>query len=216
MSKTMIWHVALLIFLGCVCAQRGAVAAPAIVEVNGALIFGSTATVIMEIGGTIPGTEHDRVDVFGHLVFGGTLDVDLINGFMPAAGNSFDLFNWQTTSGAFSTIAVPTLPNGLTWNSAQIHTTGVLSVALAGDYNFDGSVNAADYVVWRKYDGTPQGYNTWRANFGQTAGSGSVGFASSQAAVPEPGALSLAVIVCTLAASFLGLRRSPRRRLLKL
>ena len=36
-----------------------------------------------------------------------------------------------------------------------------------GDYNDDGAVNAADYVVWRKTDGTPEGYNTWRANFGK-------------------------------------------------
>lgn len=56
-----------------------------------------------------------------------------------------------------------------------------------GDYNDDGVVDAADYVVWRKNEGTmntlphdPNGgiidsdqYNTWRANFGMmTRGSG--------------------------------------------
>ena len=41
---------------------------------------------------------------------------------------------------------------------------------LQGDYNTDGVVDAADYVVWRKTDGTnPAGYNTWRTNFGRTA-----------------------------------------------
>ena len=44
---------------------------------------------------------------------------------------------------------------------------------LPGDFNHDGTVDAADYIVWRKTDGTPAGYNTWRANFGQPAGSGS-------------------------------------------
>src|SRR5262249_29113600 len=67
---------------------------------------------------------------------------------------------------------------------------------LAGDYNADGKVEAADYVVWRKYPGTtaalpndPHGgtigalqFNTWRAHFGQTAGTG----ASANATVPEP------------------------------
>ena len=56
------------------------------------------------------------------------------------------------------------------------------SAALAGDYNFDGTVDAADYVVWRKVDGSQQGYDTWRANFGQSVGSGSV----SNTTVPEP------------------------------
>jgi alpha-tubulin suppressor-like RCC1 family protein len=37
---------------------------------------------------------------------------------------------------------------------------------LSGDYNRDGAVDAADYVLWRKNDGSEQGYTTWRANFG--------------------------------------------------
>lgn len=38
-----------------------------------------------------------------------------------------------------------------------------------GDYNHDGFVDDADYVVWRKtgIDGQ-EGYNTWRTNFGKT------------------------------------------------
>jgi hypothetical protein len=59
--------------------------------------------------------------------------------------------------------------------------------ALAGDYNADGFVDAADYVVWRKGLSTtyiPSDYNAWRANFGQSAGSGSG--VRSNARVPEP------------------------------
>ena len=37
---------------------------------------------------------------------------------------------------------------------------------LPGDFNNDGTVDAADYVVWRKNDGTQTGYDAWRANFG--------------------------------------------------
>jgi hypothetical protein len=54
--------------------------------------------------------------------------------------------------------------------------------ALRGDYNQDGTVDAADYVLWRKIDGTHFGYNIWRANFGNTAGSARL----SEATVPEP------------------------------
>jgi hypothetical protein len=56
--------------------------------------------------------------------------------------------------------------------------------ATTGRLQRDGSVAAADCVVWRKTDGTPAGYNTWRANFGRTTGSGSV--ASTNATFPEP------------------------------
>ncbi len=54
---------------------------------------------------------------------------------------------------------------------------------LPGDYNADGTVNAADYVVWRKTIGTTAAYNVWRANFGQTVHISGLG---SGSAVPEP------------------------------
>jgi hypothetical protein len=47
-----------------------------------------------------------------------------------------------------------------------------------GDYNQNYVVDAGDYVVWRKNDGPPTEYDTWRSNFGQAAGSG--------ASIPEP------------------------------
>jgi hypothetical protein len=75
-------------------------------------------------------------------------------------------------------------------------TYSVVAVGLAGDYNFDGSVDAADYVLWRKNDGSPEGYDAWRANFGATLGSSSSQFAVP--AVPEPtGALLLLSFAAT-------------------
>jgi probable HAF family extracellular repeat protein len=61
--------------------------------------------------------------------------------------------------------------------------------AIPGDFNHDGTVDAADYVVWRKTGGSQDQYNTWRAHFGQTAGSGAS--TESPAAVPEPATLAL-------------------------
>jgi hypothetical protein len=56
-----------------------------------------------------------------------------------------------------------------------------------GDYNANGIADAADYVVWRKtpndFGGDPDGYTTWRAHFGQAAGSGAG--VSANAAIPE-------------------------------
>ncbi len=73
---------------------------------------------------------------------------------------------------------------------------GIITVGgagLAGDYNNDGKVDAADYVVWRKnpvaHGGDPAGYNTWRMNFGAMSGGGSN--SSAQGAVPEPAGFML-------------------------
>ncbi len=96
------------------------------------------------------------------------------------------------------------------WAGGRIELTTVdsasLTPAVAGDYNRDGVVNAADYIVWRNNEGTtnplpndPIGgtiglahYNQWRANFGQIAGSGVA--ASVNAAVPEPATLVLLLL----------------------
>jgi hypothetical protein len=74
-----------------------------------------------------------------------------------------------------------------------------------GDYNGNGIVDAADYVVWRK--GLADGnYATWRANFGESlSGAGSASF---EAGAPEPASAALAAIVAML----LGTANAPRRK----
>jgi hypothetical protein len=77
-----------------------------------------------------------------------------------------------------------------------------------GDHNQDGAVNAADYVVWRKTDGSPAGYDLWRTNFGRTAGGGShvaESLRDSDSVVPEPASV-LIVLVASLAGAC---RRRP-------
>jgi hypothetical protein len=77
-------------------------------------------------------------------------------------------------------------------------------IQVAGDYNQNGRVDAADYVVWRNNlgsntalpnDDTPgvgqDDYTRWRIRFGQSAGAGSSAIAN--AAVPEPAALLIFV-----------------------
>jgi hypothetical protein len=73
--------------------------------------------------------------------------------------------------------------------------------AISGDYNGDGTVNAADYTVWRNGgspDDSQAGYNLWRTNFGRTSGSGAGGSASASLAVPEPAGWLLAWIAAAL------------------
>jgi hypothetical protein len=62
---------------------------------------------------------------------------------------------------------------------------------LPGDFNNDGAVDAADYVVWRKSDGSQEGYDDWRTNFGRTSGGGPV--AGGASAVPEPASGALMI-----------------------
>jgi hypothetical protein len=62
---------------------------------------------------------------------------------------------------------------------------------LLGDYNENGTVDAADYVLWRENNiNGAQGYADWKTNFGRTLTPGS----GSAAAVPEPAGVALLLI----------------------
>jgi hypothetical protein len=71
---------------------------------------------------------------------------------------------------------------------------------LQGDYNSNGTVDAADYVAWRDnpgaFGGDPAGYTTWRTNFGRTGGAGSA-LSGAAAAVPEPATLALLLLLAS-------------------
>ncbi len=69
---------------------------------------------------------------------------------------------------------------------------GILPQPVVGDYNGNGTVDAADYVTWRNGDSpddTQAGYDLWKANFGKPPGSG-----AGAGVVPEPATLALFVL----------------------
>jgi autotransporter-associated beta strand protein len=118
----------------------------------GGLNLSSGSTLAMEIGGVAAGTQYDQVISTGAFSLAGALNVSLVNGFSPSAGQSFNLFDWGTASGSFSALSLPTLGGSLAWNTSQLYATGVLSVAAAdlpGDFTGDGFVNAADLAAWQ-------------------------------------------------------------------
>ena len=134
----------------------------------------------------------------------------MINGFVPTAADEFTILETVVSiSGSFANVASGqrlTTVDGLgsflvnygagsPFDPSQIVLSSFLAVAVPGDYNHSGVVDAADYVIWRNGgspDSTQSGYNLWKTNFGKTAGSGAA--AKVNAAVPEATTLVLAVV----------------------
>jgi hypothetical protein len=169
--------------------------------------YTQSATGILEIG-LAPANSYGKLATAGTATLAGTLSVAFVNGFLPVTGNSFDILDWGTLFGTFSTLQLPALEAGLSWDTSQLYTTGVLSVigstALPGDFNHDNKVDAADYVMWRKTNGTAAGVNLWRANFGNMAGSGTL----SNSTVPEPANASVLLLGAALMYCSIALRTS--------
>ncbi|HEY3392047.1 MAG TPA: hypothetical protein VGK58_05030 [Lacipirellulaceae bacterium] len=179
------------------------------VYLQGLTTTGSGSALTVHLADPDEDPDFGSVEVSGGAVLDGTLQVQLAGGFVPSVGDSFQILTAAGgRTGTFTSEILPPLSSGLDWELQYTPTSVVLSVistVLPGDYNGNGIVDAADYVIWRKTDGSQAGYDEWRTNFGRTAGSGSgaIGGApsGSSAAVPEPagvvmvlGALLAAVV----------------------
>jgi hypothetical protein len=176
--------------------------------VRGSVVYDGALEI--EIGGTSSGS-FDRIQHMlgaGLANLGGTLDVELINGFHPALDDAFEIITAAGgVSGMFETLAaqLPALTSGLEWTinyGANNVVLRVVAVGLLGDYNQNGFVDAADYTVWRNQLGSlaslpndntvgvgPDDYTRWKTHFGESSGLGSG--AAATVAAPEPATLAM-------------------------
>ncbi len=108
---------------------------PARVTFQSFVGFGANNRLQMELAGTMggsrtnPATQYDQLDFTRGARLNGALDIVYYGGFVAGAGESFDLFDWNDPfTGAFSSIALPALGDGLAWDTSRLYTTGVVSV----------------------------------------------------------------------------------------
>ncbi len=96
----------------------------------GAVTLQSSMKLVVELGGTTACTNHGQLSVAQALTLNRpTLDLRLSNGFMPVAGARFKILSSATTTGSFDSMSLPTLTAELSWNTSELYTDGIISVA---------------------------------------------------------------------------------------
>jgi hypothetical protein len=184
---------------------------PGTMSFGGDVSFGPLSTLNIELAGTNPGTQYDRVVVADSAAISGDLDVTLLDGYRPTIGSSFQILSAAGgLSGTFDAESLPALAGGASWSVQYGAAAVTLEVGgVLGDFNHDGRVDAADYTVWRDQAGTnalasdasgngsvdQADYNIWKANFGKVAMSGAAAQNPTAAAVPEPTSIALLAII---------------------
>lgn len=183
---------------------------------GGMLVPGATTGVLLIAGGLTVNDGAIQIDITpidgatgilaqGSVELGGDLLVDL-RGFIPAPTDAYEIISAAAVSGVFDNTIGDRLPVSggsflLTIDADSVTLSNYLA-ALPGDFNFDGSVDAADYTVWRDGLGTvytSEDYSVWAASYGSTSTT------TSSASVPEPSGWLLALMAGAV-------RSLPRRR----
>jgi cyclophilin family peptidyl-prolyl cis-trans isomerase len=176
-----------------------------------------SGTLDIQLWGPTVDTQYDRMVATESAFLGGTLDVSLAGGYFPAPGSSFTVVSAASLVGDFSSLSLGMLSPGLVWDYRRTPTAITLSVALA-DFNRDGVADAADYVLWRKYNNTSvtawtgadangdglvnnADLDVWRANLGNIRGTTGGGAGAVASMVPEPASAFLLLICGVFAAS---------------
>lgn len=96
------------------------------INVNGNLTLSSGSFSNFEI--STAGDIADLAISSALLTFGGTLNVTRIGGAL-VAGDTFNLFDWSSATGTFSTVNLPSLDTGLEWDQSSLYSNGQISVA---------------------------------------------------------------------------------------
>ena len=188
---------------------------PGLMAIAGDYTQGDRGTLLIELAGTAAGTNYDQLQVDGGALLDGTLEVALLDGFQPGLGDTFDILDFNTVSGSFSDMKLPALENSLLWDTSELLARGAICVGscpagIGGDFNYDGTVDAADFTVWQDnlgldssaLNGNGSGATTvvhadyllWKTNF-EALATGE----EAAAAVPEPTTFFLALLALAIA-----------------
>lgn len=92
-----------------------------------ALTLATTATLQLNLASA---SNYDQLILGSSFTASGTLTVDLLNGYAPTAGATFQLFDLTNPiTGSFDTLNLATLSPGLSWDTSSLYSVGTLSVA---------------------------------------------------------------------------------------
>lgn len=115
--------------------------------INGMFTQTAAGQLDIEVGGLLPGDEHDQLVVTGAATLDGTLTVSFIDGFVPAIGQTFTVMTYPSRTGNFVAVNVP-CPPGFGVSVIVLDTSVVVEIvppaASLGDMNCDCVVNFFD------------------------------------------------------------------------
>lgn len=105
----------------------------------------STEDLQLELAGPAPGA-FDRLEVTSYASLSGDLSVSLAGGYVPQAGDSFEILAAASVNLSQVNVSLPALPPDLLWRFLPESDSITLLVTTMGDINGDGVVGILDFL----------------------------------------------------------------------
>lgn len=185
-----------------------------VIEAGAATIRGnfsqtSSGEFAVDLGGPAQGNEFDWLNIIGTARLNGTLEVQLIENFIPSLGATFQILSATSVVNTFDQIVTIDESNSFDFVVTPIYsaTDVVLRIDdlyLSADFDHDNDVDGADFLIWQAgldltmQDGNMNGdangdgivdaadLAIWESQFGST-----FSLLAAAGAVPEPAPLAL-------------------------
>jgi FG-GAP repeat len=119
---------------------------PGIARFDGDLILGLNSTTKFEIAGNTAGAGHDQIIVAGTVDLSGSASIELINNFVPSPGDTFQLLEFGSIIGGFSSLSIDEQLLALNVDTSNLLIDGTISIPAycPADLNGDGALNFFD------------------------------------------------------------------------
>jgi hypothetical protein len=151
-----------------------------VAEFDGDLNLGPASLTTIEIGGTTPGVDMDQITSH-HFGANGTLELVLVDGYVPQPSDVYQVLDFVTVSGSFSSVVLDAglAAAGADTTNLLIDGTITIPAECLADVNGDGIVSPTDFSAWinafnnnapecdQNGDGscTPTDFTAWIANY---------------------------------------------------
>lgn len=125
---------------------------PGLFTITGNFANTATGKLETELGGNATaGVDYDLLSVSGNAAIDGTLDISLVNSFVPTVGQTFTIVTATAVSGTFATVNWPAGVNGTIIYTATTVQINILSVLPLHLLSFTGSVlqNGKNQLQWK-------------------------------------------------------------------
>ena len=109
----------------------------------------ATGTLEIQLAGTTPAAEYDRLSIFGSALLDGTVAVELVDGFLPAPGSSYEFLSaFFPIDGTFSELEI-LAPSDVIIEGQLQYSISTVSFIVSdayrlGDFDRDGALGCAD------------------------------------------------------------------------